>query len=64
MSKVNFPLHHFGKFESLRQALTVLKQKGSWYSSVLADIVLYNVCYRDHLREHGLQSLERRLMAE
>lgn len=64
MAKINIPLHNFGEFESLQQALTVLKQKGSWHSYMLADIVLYNVCYRDHLREHGLQSLEHRLIAE
>ena len=58
MPKINIPLHSSGEFESLQQALTVLKQKGNWYSSVLADIVLYNVCYRDYLREHGLQPLE------
>lgn len=64
MPKINIPLHHFGEFESLQQALTVLKQRGSWHSYMLADIVLYNVCYRDHLRKHGLKSLERRLIAE
>ena len=64
MTKINVPLHHYGKFESLQQAVTVLKQRGGWYSSVLADIVLYNVCYRDHLRKRGLKSLERRLIAE
>lgn len=64
MTKINVPLHHYGKFESLQQAVTVLKQRGGWYSSLLADIVLYNVCYRDHLRKRGLKSLEQRLIAE
>lgn len=64
MTKINIPLHSFGEFESLQQALTVLKQKDSCRSYMLADIVLYNVCYRDHLRKHGLRSLERRLITE
>lgn len=64
MPKINIPLHSFGEFESLRQALTVLKQKGSWRSYMLTDIVLYNVCYRDHLRKRGLKSLERKLIAD
>lgn len=64
MAKINIPLHGFGEFETLQQALTVLKQKDSWHSYLLGDIVLYNICYRDHLRKRGLKSLERRLIAE
>ena len=64
MTKINVPLHGFGEFESLQQAVNVLKNNNRWYSSILADIVLYNVCYRDHLRKHGLMSLEQRLISE
>lgn len=65
MATICFPHHTRGEFDSLKEAVHCLKRMNygwSWYT--LSDIVQYNVCYRDHLRQFGMKSLVDRLTEE
>ncbi len=63
--KLCFPHHKRGDFETLQQAISVLKTMTyGWRAYVLQNIVQYNICYRDHLRRYGIDSLIERLIAE
>lgn len=65
MSKICFPHHTRGEFASLKDAVQKLKKmKSGWSWFTLVKIVQYNICYRDHLREFGIQSLADRLIEE
>lgn len=64
MKKICFPHYSYGEFDSLHEAFTTLKAGDRWNSYMLADIVQYNVCYRDYLRSHGVDALLRKLIAE
>lgn len=53
------------RFSSLEEAVVTLKKQRSGFKYYdLIDTVEYNVCYRDHLRQHGLDSLMERLLRE
>ena len=57
MKKICFPHYLKGEFASLAEALKFLtKSKDTSFLScyMLCEIVQYNVCYRDHLRQHGI----------
>lgn len=65
MAKICFPHHSNGKFDSLKEAVRTLKRrKSGWWEYMLTDIVRYNVCYRDILRKHGIETLIERLVGE
>lgn len=64
MKKICFPHYSYGEFDSLQEAFIELKAASRWSPYMLADIVLYNVCYRDYLRSHGVDALLRKLIAE
>lgn len=65
MAKICFPHHRCGEFSSLTEAFYCLKDINcgwSWFT--LTDIVKYNVCYRDYLREYGVDSLIEKVIGE
>lgn len=65
MTRICFPHHTKGEYDSLGQALVKIKRASyGWNEYILRDIVRYNVCYRDHLRTYGYRSLVRRLFEE
>lgn len=65
MEKICFPHHTQGEFASLKEAVHKLKKmEYGWSSFTLAEIVRYNICYRDHLRQFGIKSLADRLIGE
>lgn len=65
MEKICFPHHTQGEFASLKEAVQKLKKmEYGWSWFTLAEIVQYNICYRDYLREFGIKSLADRLIGE
>ncbi len=65
MAKICFPHHSRCKFDSLEQALKTLKKmRCGWSEYLLAEIVQYNVCYRDYLRTYGMEALIDHLIEE
>lgn len=65
MTRICFPHHTKGEYDSLEQALNQMKRTSyGWDKYNLQDIVQYNICYRDHLRAHGYDALVNRLLEE
>lgn len=65
MAKICFPHYKKGEFASLADAVKYLYRKKYAISGYeLWEIVRYNVCYRNHLRQFGLDSLIDRLVEE
>lgn len=65
MAKICFPHHRRGIFESFSEAYSTLKMiSNGWYDFMLADIVQYNICFRDYLRAHGIDALIELLVDE
>ena len=64
-TKIYVPNRAPYRFSSLEEAVVTLKKQRSGFKYYdLIDTVEYNVCYRDHLRQHGLDSLIERLLRE
>lgn len=65
MAKICFPTYGCGSFNSLSDAYMYYKKRECGrFSYVIDDIVRYNVCYRDYLREYGMEALIERLLKE
>ena len=62
MTKICFPHYALGEYDSLKNAIcSIKKMNDGWLGRTLNNIIQYNLCYRDHLREFGLDSLIERL---
>lgn len=58
MPRICFPHPVKGDFNTFRGAYRTLHQPNyGWSDRMLADIVRYNVCFRDYMREHGAEAL-------
>ncbi len=58
MTKICFPHHICGDFDSLRDAYNTLKNiPYGWDLGTLRDIIIYNTRYRDCLRKYGYNAL-------
>ena len=65
MAKICFPQHSQGEFSSLNEAFRYLrKREYGWSWFTLTEIVKYNIFYRDYLREHGIDSLIKKIIEE
>ena len=65
MNKICFPHYDCGEFRSLAKAIKVLGDTTYSLSRyALCEIVQYNICYRNHLRRHGVEDLIIRLIEE
>lgn len=65
MAKICFPHYKKGEFASLADALKFLNRETYSISRyVLCEIVQYNICYRNHLRNFGVEDLIVRLIKE
>ena len=65
MTKICFPHYALGEYDSLKNAIcSIKKMNDGWLGRTLIDIVQYNLCYRDYLREFGFDSLIERLFNE
>lgn len=65
MTKICFPHHRIGDFDSLQDAYTILrKMEHGWRDYTLFDIVKCNTRFRDHFRNHGLYALMAMILHE
>ncbi len=65
MTKICFPNYNKGEFASLADALKFMRRNDNFVSRyALCNIVQYNICYRNHLRQYGIDSLIFRLLDE
>ena len=65
MSKICFPHHTRGDFDSLQEAYGFLrKTEGCWTSGTLFNIISTNVRYRNHYRDYGFYGLMALLLDE
>lgn len=65
MAKICFPHYKKGEFASLADALKFMNRETYSVSRyALCEIVQYNICYRNHLRRHGVEDLIIRLIEE
>lgn len=66
MTRICFPHHEKGEFDSLNKAVNffIHSRNSRYIDYILEDIVRYNICYRDHWRSFGLDSLMERLSDE
>lgn len=63
MTKICFPHHSHGEFSSLNEAFRYLrKREYGWSWFTLTEIVKYNVFYCDYLKEHGIDSLIKKIV--
>ncbi|MBQ8628779.1 MAG: hypothetical protein IJ421_04810 [Prevotella sp.] len=65
MQKICFPHYERGEFDSLEDVYKFLRNKSmDCFEYILVDIIRYNKCYRDFLRENGMDMLVERLSGE
>lgn len=60
LQKIYYPGYLDGEYASLRDAVLHFMRKGFRMEYLIPDIIMNNVCYRDYLRDHGLDILLRR----
>lgn len=65
MAKICFPHYDKGDFASLAEALNYYSHPARSISNyILSNIVQYNTCYRDYLRQYGVEKLILQLTEE
>lgn len=62
--KICYPGYLDSEFASLKDAVQYFKKKGYNMEYRLPDIIMYNVCYRDYLRNYGMEMLLKRLVKD
>lgn len=63
-SKICYPGYIDSEFDSLQDAVLHFKKKGLNMEYRLPDIIKYNICYRDYLRDYGMDILLKRLVKD
>ena len=63
-SKICYTGYIDSEFDSLHDAVLHFRKKGLNMEYRLPDIIMNNVCYRDYLREHGIEMLLSRLVKD
>ena len=54
-SKICYPGYKDCEYDSLRDAVQHFRKKGFNMEYCFPDIIKYNVCYRDYLRDYGFR---------
>jgi len=62
--KICYPGYFDCEFDSLHAAVQYFKKTGANLRYHLPSIIEYNICYRDYLREHGVDRLLSRLIQD
>lgn len=62
--KVYFPCYRGCEFESLEEAVNHVQQMSGGLSVYIDKIVMYNICFRDCLRAHGIEGVIKMLIDE
>ena len=63
-SKICYPGYKDCEYDSLRDAVLHFRKNGFNMEYRLPDIIMYNVCYRDYLRNYGMDMLLKRLVKD
>lgn len=63
-SKICYPGYKDCEYDSLRNAVQHFRKNGFNMEYHLPDIIKYNVCYRDYLRDYGVDMLLKRLVKD
>ena len=63
-SKICYPGYKDCEYDSLRDAVQHFRKKGFNMEYCFPDIIKYNVCYRDYLRDYGMEMLLKRLVKD
>ena len=63
-TKVYFPVYNGGEYQNLTEAVEEVQQRPGGLSIYIADIVLYNIRFRDCLREQGIEGVIQMLIDE
>ena len=61
-SKICYPGYYDCEYNSLKDAVRCFRKNGSNLEYRIPDIIMNNVCYRDYLRNYGMEMLVRLLM--
>lgn len=62
--KLLYPGYYDCEFRSLRDAVHYFTKNGYNPEYRVIDLIRYNICYRDYLRSHGIETLVKRLIAD
>ena len=62
--KICYPGYFDCEFNSLASAVKYFKKRRFDIDYRLQEIIMYNVCYRDYLREYGIEVLIRRMLSD
>lgn len=62
--KISYPGYRDSEFASLSDAVRYFKKNRYCLEYRIPDIIMYNVCYRDYLRNFGMETLVRRLLTD
>lgn len=62
--KICYPGYRNAEFASLRDAVLYLKRNGGGQEYSITELLKYNVCYRDYLRNHGIETLLKRIISD
>ena len=63
--KICYPgYHRYCEFASLQEAARVALENGRSLKNMIAGIIMYNICYRDYLRDHGIGMLLKRIVMD
>ena len=62
--KICYPGHDGSGFASLSDAVQYFRKNGSNMEYRIRDLIMYNICYRDYLRNYGIEMLLKRLVAD
>lgn len=52
------------EFNSLEEAIRYFKKRRLDMECRIQEIIMYNICYRDYLREHGMEILIKRILSD
>lgn len=62
--KICYPGYFDCEFDSLENAIRYFKKRRLNIEYRLQEIIIYNICYRDYLREYGIEILIRRIISD
>lgn len=62
--KICYPGYRDSEFASLKDAVRYFKKDGYGMEYRVPELLKYNICYRDYLKEHGLEILMKRIIRD
>lgn len=62
--KLCYPGYRNAEFVSFKDAVRYLKRNGGCLEYSITELLMYNACYRDYLRNHGIETLLKRIISD